>query len=172
MGRQKSQKTLFFQNLIFLHFLYVFWSLVWFVLVVDTYICELRPKNRTDQANMVQILIFFPRFRPKYGIFWHYFFLFHAISPVLMLILYKFIHFGYNYTIKIGARLGRTISSAHGGLSKIGSERGPKIDFFGHWRPGRPQMACTSWTNGGTHWNTCRRTALDAKLVRKMRPAV
>ena len=58
------------------------------------------------------------------------FFGFHAISPVLMRILDKFIHFGYNYTIKVGARLGRTIFSAHGGLSKIGSGRGPKIDFL------------------------------------------
>ena len=47
-----------------------------------------------------------------------------------MLILDKFIHFGYNYKIKVGARLGRTISCAYGGLSKIGSGRGPKIDFL------------------------------------------
>jgi len=52
------------------------------------------------------------------------------ISPVLMLILDKFIYFGYNYSIKVGARLGRTISCAHGGLSKIGSGRGPKINFL------------------------------------------
>ena len=58
------------------------------------------------------------------------FFGFHAISPVLMLILDIFLYFGYNYTIKVGARLGRTIFSAHGGLSKIGSGRGPKIDFL------------------------------------------
>ena len=65
--------------------------------------------------------------------FFTLFFGFHAISPVLMLILDKFIYFGYNYTIKVGARLGRTISCAYGGLSKIGSGRGPKIDFLGHW---------------------------------------
>ena len=47
-----------------------------------------------------------------------------------MLILDIFLYFGYNYTIKVGARLGRTIFSAHGGLSKIGSGRGPKIDFL------------------------------------------
>ncbi len=43
-----------------------------------------------------------------------------------------------------------------------------KNAIFGYWRPGRPQMACASWTNGGKHWNTCRRTVLDAKLVRKV----
>ena len=67
------------------------------------------------------------------------FFGFHAISPFLMLILDKFIHFGYNYTIKVGARLGRTISCAYGGLSKIGSGRGPKIDFLAIGGRGGPK---------------------------------
>ena len=40
------------------------------------------------------------------------------------------------------------------------------------WRPGRPQMACKRRTNGGTQWNTCRRTTLGAKLVGKMHPMV
>ena len=43
---------------------------------------------------------------------------------------------------------------------------------FGNWRPGRPQMACKRRTNGGTQWNTCRRTTLGAKLVGKMHPMV
>ena len=40
------------------------------------------------------------------------------------------------------------------------------------WSPGRPQMACKRRTNGGTQWNTCRRTTLGAKLVGKMHPMV
>ena len=33
-------------------------------------------------------------------------------------------------------------------------------------------MACTSWTNGGIHWNICRRITLGAKLVRKVHSVV
>ena len=33
-------------------------------------------------------------------------------------------------------------------------------------------MACKRRTNGGTQWNTCRRTTLGAKLVGKMHPMV
>ena len=33
-------------------------------------------------------------------------------------------------------------------------------------------MACKRRTNGGTQWNTCRRTTLGPKLVGKMHPMV
>ena len=49
---------------------------------------------------------------------------------------------------------------------------GPKSPFLGHKRPQTPQMACKSGSNGGSQLNTCRRTNLGAKLVRKMHPVV
>ena len=65
---------------------------------------------------------------------------FHAISPVFMQIWKVFLKFGLNYTIKVGARLGRTIFSALGGLLKIDSGRDPNLII--HWKksprtPGR-----------------------------------
>ena len=52
---------------------------------------------------------------------------FHAISLVFMQIWKVFLKFGLNYTIKVGARLGRTIFSALGGLLKIDSGRDPNL---------------------------------------------
>ena len=57
---------------------------------------------------------------------------FHAISPVFMQIWKVFRKFGQNYTIKVGARLGRTIFSALGGLLKIDSGRDPNLII--HWK--------------------------------------
>ena len=57
---------------------------------------------------------------------------FHAISPVFMQIWKVFRKFGQNYTIKVGARLGRTIFSALGGLLKIDSGRDPNLMI--HWK--------------------------------------
>ena len=45
-----------------------------------------------------------------------------------------------------------------------------KTAIFGHEWPLRPPMAGKSGTNGGSQWNTCGGTTLDAKLVRKMHP--
>ena len=47
-----------------------------------------------------------------------------------------------------------------------------KNAIFGHKRPQTPQMAGKSGTNGGSQWNTCGRTTLGAKLVRKTHPVV
>ena len=52
---------------------------------------------------------------------------FHAISPVFMQIWKVFLKFGLNYTIKVGAQLGRTIFSALGDLLKIDSGRDPNL---------------------------------------------
>ena len=49
---------------------------------------------------------------------------------------------------------------------------GPKTPFLGHKRPQTPQMAGKSGSNGGSQLNTCRRTNLGAKLVRKTHPVV
>ena len=49
---------------------------------------------------------------------------------------------------------------------------GPKIPYLGHKRLQTPQMAGKSGSNGGSQLNTCRRTNLGAKLVRKMHPVV
>ena len=46
--------------------------------------------------------------------------------------------------------------------------KGPKMALFGHNKPQTPQMAGKS----GSQWNTCRRTTLGAKLVRKTHPVV
>ena len=42
-----------------------------------------------------------------------------------------------------------------------------KTAIFGHTWPQGPPMAGKSGTNGGSQWNTCGGTTLDAKLVRK-----
>ena len=47
-----------------------------------------------------------------------------------------------------------------------------KTIIFGHKWPLRPPMAGKSGTNGGSQWNTCEGTTLDAKLVRQMHPMV
>ena len=47
-----------------------------------------------------------------------------------------------------------------------------KTDVFGHESLQTPQMAGKSGSNGGSQLNTCRRTNLGAKLVRKMHPVV
>ena len=47
-----------------------------------------------------------------------------------------------------------------------------KTAVFGHKRLQTPQMAGKSGSNGGSQLNTCRRTNLGAKLVRKMHPVV
>ena len=49
---------------------------------------------------------------------------------------------------------------------------GAKIAVFGHKRLHTPQMAGKSGSNGGSQLNTCRRTNLGAKLVRKTHPVV
>ena len=47
-----------------------------------------------------------------------------------------------------------------------------KTIIFGHKWPLRPPMAGKSGPNGGSQWNTCEGTTLDAKLVRQMHPIV
>ena len=47
-----------------------------------------------------------------------------------------------------------------------------KTAVFGHKRPQTPQMAGKTGSNGGSQLNTCGRTNLGAKLVRKMHPVV
>ena len=47
-----------------------------------------------------------------------------------------------------------------------------KTAVFGHKRLQTPQMAGKSGSNGGSQLNTCRRTNLGAKLVRKTHPVV
>ena len=47
-----------------------------------------------------------------------------------------------------------------------------KTAVFGHKRPQTPQMAGKSGSNGGSQWNICGGTTLDAKLVRNMQPMV
>ena len=49
---------------------------------------------------------------------------------------------------------------------------GAKIAVFGHKRLQTPQMAGKSGSNGGSQLNTCGRTTLGAKLVRKTHPVV
>merc|ERR1712012_523573 len=49
---------------------------------------------------------------------------------------------------------------------------GAKIAVFGHKRLQTPQMAGKSGLNGGSQLNTCRRTDLDAKLIRITHPVV
>ena len=49
---------------------------------------------------------------------------------------------------------------------------GAKIAVFGHTRLQTPQMAGKSGLNGGSQLNTCGRTTLGAKLVRKTHPVV
>ena len=49
---------------------------------------------------------------------------------------------------------------------------GLKPPFLGHKRLQTPQMAGKSGSNGGSQLNTCRRTNLGAKLVRKTHPVV
>ena len=44
--------------------------------------------------------------------------------------------------------------------------------IFDHKWPKRPPIAGKSGTNGGSQWNTCGGTSLDAKLVRNMHPMV
>ena len=44
--------------------------------------------------------------------------------------------------------------------------------IFGHRRLQTPQMAGKSGSNGGSQLNTCGRTTLGAKLVRKTHPVV
>ena len=57
-----------------------------------------------------------------------------------------------------------------GNGSKV-AHLGPKSPFFGHKRPQTPQMAGKSGSNGGSQWNTCGRTNLGEKLVRKNAPS-
>ena len=49
---------------------------------------------------------------------------------------------------------------------------GAQIAIFGHKRLQTPQMAGKSGSNGGSQLNTCRRTNLGAKHVRKTHPVV
>ena len=49
---------------------------------------------------------------------------------------------------------------------------GAKIAIFGHKWLQTPQMAGKSGSNGGSQLNTCGRTTLGAKLVRKTHPVV
>ena len=48
---------------------------------------------------------------------------------------------------------------------------GPKPPFLAISSPRDPPWLA-SGTNGGSQWNLCRGTTLDAKLVRKMHPMV
>ena len=129
--RRKISKNTYFPQIWILALFNVFMKAVFISFHAQAPIFEIK-SQKAQQTK--QIWVRFWHFVQAEGLkttFLPHFFGFHAISPVFMLIWKLHLKFGQNYTIKVGARLGRTIFSALTGLLKIDTGRDPNLTT--HW---------------------------------------
>ena len=119
-----------------------------------------------DFHHFLSIFTIFCRFSP-------FFIDFHDLRTfVAIYILSRFTHFFRKFFLaKIAFSATSHVFCMYGKVPKNG-QFWAKNAIFGHTWPQRLQMAGKSGSKGGSQWNTCGGTTLDAKLFRKLHKMV